>query len=632
MFTDLEGYTSTAHQNEDEALKLLGAQDRILRPLLSAHRGRKVKSMGDGLLLEFPNARDAIECAVNLQRAIHEHNARNGAETLRMRVGIHLGDVERRGTDIFGDAVNIASRIEPLADAGGVCLSEQVFDQVHNKVPYQFEKLGPRTLRGIREPIDVYRVVLPWVGEAIAPDGPTLPRIAVLPLANISPDARDEYLSDGLTEELITVLSQLSELRVIARTSVMVYKAAPKPIPQVGRELNVGTVLEGSVRRVGNQLRITVQLIDVRSQEHLWAETFDRKLDDVLAVQSEVARRVSEILKIKVGKQERQRLDRLPTVQPDSYLAYLKGRALLSAGWAGENFRNARRQFEVAVSLDPQNARAYSGLADALILLRWGHFETSHPELIEESRTHARRALEIDPDLAEAHCSLGLVHLNDSRYREAESEFQKSLALNASYAFARRAYTRLLEEEGRPEEALREIRLAEELDPQSVQILLVHVMLLAWLRKVDEARAVSERLAKLAPDSPTLYRARGYCHYAAADYRSAMQEWRRVLEMDPPREQNWTDVAVLLALTGERDRAIEIIEDVRQGRRGVASPTDMARVFAIVGNLDEAFRLLMDAVDRREPIMFHDLRIDPNYAGLRRDPRFAKFLGKMNLA
>src|SRR5580658_1872815 len=205
MFTDVAGFTEATQRDEKSALRLLDELQEVGVPLFEGHHGRQVKSMGDGLLVEFPDALNAVECAVDLQRALAERNAESGSIPLRIRIGVHLGDVERRGTDIVGDSVNVASRVEPLAEPGGICLSEHVVAQVRNKVSYRLENIGARTLKGVRDPVGVYRVILPWADAGSMSTGEA-PRLAVLPLANISPDSRDEYFADGLTEELISVL------------------------------------------------------------------------------------------------------------------------------------------------------------------------------------------------------------------------------------------------------------------------------------------------------------------------------------------------------------------------------------------------------------------------------------------
>ncbi|MGP8077692.1 MAG: adenylate/guanylate cyclase domain-containing protein [Thermoplasmata archaeon] len=228
-----------------------------------AHEGREIKSTGDGFLVEFDSALRAVQCAIDIHQNLAERNAMPSVTPIRLRIGVHLGDVEERDGDIFGDSVYVASRIEPLADPGGICISEPVFGQVRNKISNQFEKLEPKALKNVRYPLDVYRVVLPWTGGPPPARSPGPARLAVLPFVNISPDPNDEYFADGLTEEMITVLSQLRELRVIARTSVSQYQANPKSVSQIGAELGVDAVLEGSVRKSVDQLRITVQLIDV---------------------------------------------------------------------------------------------------------------------------------------------------------------------------------------------------------------------------------------------------------------------------------------------------------------------------------------------------------------------------------
>jgi adenylate cyclase len=284
--------------------------------------------MGDGFLAEFDSALRAVQCAIDIHQHLHDRNSQPGITPIQLRIGIHLGDVEQRGSDIFGDAVNVASRIEPVATPGGLCISGQVFDQVRNKIPNRLEKLPPTALKGLEVPIDIYRVVLPWtVPESPSRDsGPT--RLAVLPFANISPDPKDEYFADGLTEEMITVLSQLRELRVIARTSVTPYKSTSKGVAQIGTELGVDSVLEGSVRKAGDELRITVQLIDVATQEHTWASTYDRKLEKVFAVQAEIAREVAEALKVGLRAAEQSRLESRPPVRAD-FLPRLPERAYL---------------------------------------------------------------------------------------------------------------------------------------------------------------------------------------------------------------------------------------------------------------------------------------------------------------
>jgi TolB-like protein/class 3 adenylate cyclase len=370
MFTDMVGYTALTQQNEGLSLELLEEHQRLLRPLFAQYHGREIKTMGDAFHVEFASALEAVRCAIEIQKTLIEHNASSPPEKkIQIRIGIHLGDVTPRAQDIFGDAVNIASRIEPLAEPGGICISQQVYDQVHNKLDRPPISLGKHELKNVAAPLEVYRVVLPWekrqirdtaqrasrspgkralvvtvaaltmiiltgaylwqshkISTQVQANPPEKPRIAVLPLDNFSSDPQNQYFADGLTDELISTLSKISGLRVIARTSVMQYKQTKKTVAEIGQELQVGTVLEGSVQKEGDKARISVQLVDTRSQEHLWAEDYDNKLlGDVFAIESDVAERVAQALQVKLVGSEKQDVTNNPTDNPEAYDLYLLG-------------------------------------------------------------------------------------------------------------------------------------------------------------------------------------------------------------------------------------------------------------------------------------------------------------------
>ena len=547
---------------------------------------------------------------------------------LSVRVGIHLGDVLREGDDILGDAVNIASRIEPLAEPGGVCLSEQVATQVRNKVPYQLEDLGRKSLKGVQDPVGVTRVVMPWTASETSAKGPAVPRLAVLPFSNISPDPRDEYFADGLTEELITILSQLQNLQVIARTSVIQYKSAPKPIPQIGAELGVTAILEGSVRKSDDQLRITVQLIDVGSQAHTWANTYDRKLDDIFSIQTEVAKRIAKALKVKLRKAEESRLDERPKVRPDSYLAYLRGRNLMGSSFEEGVLEEARTQFQLAVSLDPRNAAAYSGLADTTNLIGLFHHPDAREGWMRESRTLAEKALELDPDLAEAHSSLALILYNDLKWAAAEREFEKAIALRPSYSNARMYYAQMLMEEVRPDEALRESALAGESDPQSVTGLAIHTQFLVAVRRMEAAWTCLERLQEIDRAGRGYFPTLAYYHLAKRDLQQARQALDRADQVAPGLA--WLQSIFWHVRSGELNRARSLLEQVTARPKRERS-YELAEAHALLGDLEGCFRLLDQAASERIAA-FQFLRNDPDFEPVRRDPRFNDILRKFDLS
>jgi len=331
MFTDMVGYTALGQKNESLSLSLAGEQRKLLRPIFKRHGGREVKTMGDAFLVEFPSALEAARCALDIQRATREFNISLPEEKrVHLRVGVHVGDVVESQGDISGDAVNVASRIESLAKAGGVCLTRQVYDHIHNKFELPLTSLGEKQLKSVSIPVEVYKMVMPWEGD-MKQEEKSLDRrrVAVLPFKNMSPDPNDEYFADGMTEELITTLSGVRELTVIARTSVMQYKDSPKRVADVGKELRTGTVIEGSVRKAANKVRITIQMVDAVTEGHLWAQNFDRQMDDIFGIQTDISKQVAKSLKVRLLRKEVERMESRAPANTSAYSAYLRGLSLI---------------------------------------------------------------------------------------------------------------------------------------------------------------------------------------------------------------------------------------------------------------------------------------------------------------
>jgi len=631
MFTDMVGFTASVQTNEADALQLLREQEELLRPLFAQHHGREIKSTGDGFLVTFDSALHAVQCAIEIQERLQERNAKRGPRLFQLRIGVHLGDIEERGNDIFGDSVNFAARIEPLAEPGGICISEPVFGQVRNKIPNSLEKLAPKVLKNVSFPMDVYKLALTWVApRALLPSsGPT--RLAVLPFANISPDPNDAYFADGLTEELITVLSRLRELRVIARTSVSQYKSTSKTISQIAAELGVNAVLEGSVRKAGDLLRITVQLIDVGTQEHTWANTYDRRLENIFAVQSDIAQRVAKQLKVKVRAADEARLGAQPPVPPASYLAYLKGRSLLQQVISRDSLERAKEQFELAISLEPKNAAAHSGLADTTREIGWYYHSGPRTTWEQAARRLTTRAIELDPNLAEAHASLGLLLWDDLEYSEAEKEFKIALSLNPSYSLGHFWYAALLEDQARADEALRELTLAEGTDPLSSKNLFQLACLLVWLGRLDEAFPRIQKLGTLEPSGRGYHNALARYHLARADLPQSLHEVQQMEETAGEPRLKPVFHALYHALSGEKEKAIVLLRLEDTLPEFAPAAWLIGWTYAELGDLDECFRWL-DRALRNRNLPLQQFRLDPRRDDVRRDPRFRELLAKMNLA
>jgi adenylate cyclase len=464
MVTDIVGFTRLTQNDEGHALACLAAHQQLLRPLFERFQGREVRVTGDGFVVEFPNTLDAVRCAVAVQDRLDEEE---GDGSLPVRIGLHVGEVVETEDDLLGDAVEIAAAVEPLAPPGGICVTRQVYEQVWNKLPAPPVGHGEHHLAGLAVPLQLYTLPRSAVTDAerAAPSLETH-RVAVLPLSNISANPGDRYLADGLTEEIIHTLAKVAELRVIAHTSVSKYRDGGKGVGEIGRELNAGTLLTGSVRVAGDRLRITVQMIDVPSEASVWSEAYDRTLEDVFAIQSDIARQVSAALKVHLLPTEKAKIAKEPTRNLEAYTEYLKGRYHWNE-WEPSSLETAVGHFERALQQDPNLALAYSGLADTYSLM--AHLGFVPPEeAYPKARAAARQALALDEGLAEAHTSLAVLAIVfDSDAVLAEEELQRAIALNPSAALAHHWYALLLAATGRSAESERERRLALDLDPDS---------------------------------------------------------------------------------------------------------------------------------------------------------------------
>ena len=370
LSADVVGYSRLMGLDEAGTLSRLNALRRgFIDPTIAAHAGRIVKLMGDGALVEFASAVDAVTCAIEIQRQLREHDAGSSkVNPIQFRIGINVGDIIIEGEDILGDGVNVAARIEGIAEPGGISISEDAWRQVQGKVAANFVDAGEQSLKNIARPVRVYRLDLAQKVVTASevprpmPAQSDKPSIAVLAFNNMSGDPEQEYFSDGISEDIITDLSKLSELRVIARNSTFTYKGKPVDVKQVGRELGVGYVLEGSVRKAGNRVRVTGQLIDAASGAHVWADRFDRDLTDIFAVQDELTQEIIAALKLKLTSEQKGRLSRKTTIDVEAYNLFLRGREQALLQTKSSN-AEARALLERAIAISPDFAAAYAYIA-----------------------------------------------------------------------------------------------------------------------------------------------------------------------------------------------------------------------------------------------------------------------------
>jgi TolB-like protein/Flp pilus assembly protein TadD len=627
MFTDIEGYTTLTQSNESSALKLLSRERELIRPVISRFAGREVKTMGDGSLIEFRSALEASECAVEMLKVLHDFN-QSAKPRILLRVGIHVGDVVLSEGDVYGDAVNIASRIEPLASGGGICISEEVYRQVRNKMPYHFLKLESNSLRNISFPIDVYRLELPWEAAPSSDVKLDRRRVAVLPFDNISPDPNDEYFSDGLTEELITVLSRVEGLEVIARTSVLRYKGGTKQVSAIGNELRVGAILEGSVRKAGDRIRVTAQLIDAVSQAHVWSGTYDRRMDDIFAVQSEIAGNVANALRLELTTHETSKVRRAKNLE--AYTMYLKGR-FASNKLDKETLLKAIEYYEKAIALEPDFAPAYAGLADTWLVL--GFFELAPPdEAFQNAKTYAKRGLELDDSLEEGHVALGrIMRMYDWQFEAAEMELKQATDLSPNLAAAHAYRAQGLATLGRIDEALAEATRALELDPFSAMTCQITGTVYLYNEHYDEAIEVYKRALELDPSLAFALDNLGLSYVQKGLFETGISLILKSLEIEGSNPLVLNDLAYSYGRAGKPEEASKILARLMEMRsKGNGFAPAIAGVYATLGEYDLAFEWLEKAFEEHSPYlasMRHDFVFDP----ISSDPRFENLVHRIGL-
>ena len=631
MYTDMVGYTALGQTNETLSLSLVEEQRKLIRPALNRHNGREVKTMGDAFLIEFPSALDAVRCAYDIQRATREFNISLPEERkIHLRVGIHLGDVVETEDDISGDAVNVASRVEPLAEDGGVCLTRQVYDHVQNKFELPLTSLGSKSLKGLASSVEVFRMTMPWAEEHASPALLDKHRVAVLPFANMSPDHEDEYFSDGMTEELIASLSSVKELTVIARTSVMKYKSSTKGALDVGKELNAGTLIEGSVRKSGDRVRITVQLIDARTEGQVWAQNYDRHLEDIFAIQTEIAKKVATKLKAQLVESEKIRLERKPAENTSTYMLYLKGRFF----WNERNKESVNRAIEcysAAIKKDASFALGYSGLADCYAVIGRNQYAQPGPSY-QSAKTYALKALELDPNLAEAHTTLGAVQGDFEHDQEAaEAEFKRAIELKPSYAWAHQLYSIYFRQNRRFEDAISENRRALELDPFSLMVNSVFVDNLWYAGDADAAIEQYKRVKELDPSFLPVHMSIIDPYVHKGMYEEALIEGETYSQgAKRPLFKRWVR-AYVEAAKGNKKESLTLLEDLHRNYKSEnISPYEICRVHILAHDYDVGFQWLQRAYDEHDS-WIHLMAVDMEFEGVRNDKRYLEMLKKVGL-
>jgi len=673
MFTDMVGYSSLSQSNETLALELLEEHRNILRPIFLKYSGKEIDTAGDSFFVEFISAVDAANCAIEIQTNLLKRNVSSEeGRQIKIRIGLHIGDVVQIGTNVHGDGVNIAARLEPLATPEGICLSEDFARAVQNKLEYPVVKKGEVILKNISSPMIIYCIQLPWVAEkklqqvherisrkkilmyAVPPtliilaiifilsilhiipplsdDNEMHTRIAVLPFINIGGDADDEYFADGMTEQIISSLSNLSGLNVIARSSIMKYKDAVRDIEQIGSELNVGTILEGSIRKSMDKTRITIRLIDVSKQQNIWAMDYDKELSDIFTVQSEIAQSIAGELELKLKLEEMERLEKRQPVNTDAFNSYLLGRFYLNRRNI-DGITRSINYFNSSVSYDSTFAPAYTGLADAYTLIAAGGYGTIPvEESISKAKLNVMKALELDEKLAEAHASLAYIKFRlEWKFDEAEIEFKKAIELGPSYAQAHEWYALLLALRGRSKEALERMKKAQELNPLSASVNNGIGRIYYFMNDLQKAIDQFNKTIKMDPNYAETHFSLGLAYEVSNKYNKAIQSYEKAAELSNRRLVILADLAYSYIANGMRNKADEIKDelDARSKTENV-SPFHYIPYYAGLKDFDKVFELLEESYQKRYGLLLY-LKADHLFDDLRNDPSYTSMIKKIGL-
>lgn len=547
LAADVVGYSRLAGADEDRTLARLRAlRSDLIDPTIAVHNGRVIKRTGDGALVEFRSVVDAVRCALEVQNGMVERNAGVPQDRrIEFRIGIHLGDVvEESDGDLMGDGVNIASRLEGVAAPGAICLSEDAYRQVKTRLDLSVSDLGPTQLKNIAEPIRVYSLRVGTAEAkatatsesvtsrpAMAP--PPKLSVAVLPFANMSGDTEQEYFADGISEDIITALSKLSQLFVIARNSSFTFKGRNVNVLEVGRNLGVRYVLEGSVRKSGNRVRITAQLVDATTGGHLWAERFDRDLTDIFAVQDDVTQQIVGALALNLTEGDQQRLATEHTDNLEAYDYFLRGREQLWRFTKAENIQG-RELLQRAIELDPKFAPAYAFLAFANMLDYGNQWSPSSSTSMQQAEVFATRAVALDDRYPYAHWALGIIELYSRRHDVAIGEAKRLIALAPNLPEGHENLGIALHYSGRSEEALGCFDRAMALNPYYPDVYLhFQAQAMFQLRRYEEAIGILKRRLVRNPDTDVsrVLLSASYGHLGR--FEEARHEWQEAFRVNP---------------------------------------------------------------------------------------------------
>jgi adenylate cyclase len=632
MFTDMVGYTALMQKDEQLAAKKKERHKKVLENSINKFKGRILQYYGDGSVSIFNSTIEGVNCAIEIQEEFVLD------PKVDVRIGIHTGDIVLEEEGIYGDGVNIASRIESIAVAGGVFISEKVYDDIKNQKHIETHEIGFFELKNVKEPIRVFAISnpgfpVPSRNELKGKLNQTTNRLAVLPFENLSADSENEYFSDGITEELMNALTKVDGLLVTSRTSSFAFKKKHEDIREIGIKLNVDKILEGSVRKAGNRVRITAQLINSADGYHLWSETYDRDLTDIFEIQDEIAGIIVNRLRESIYvKPKEEQFVKQPTDNLKAYSLYLKGVYFRNKNTPAD-VRKAIEYFEEAIKLDTRFAPAYGYCAGCYAQL--GAMGIVDPKkAFELVHQYADKAIELDNTIPEAYSVKGVAYLfYDWNWDKSFQYLSKALQLNSGSSAALFMMSFYYTITGKINEAIETLEKAVQYDPLSVSIIANLGGNYFSARRYDDAIRQADKLMELDPQTREGLQMKGFCLAMKGDWNASIEIFKEVHRLTNHPLKGLTPLAFAYAKTGQTEKAFECINKIEQRQLedpGSVLDIDISLVWWAIGNKDKAFQYLFQALDKRMA-MTASMFNSPLFEGIEQDPRFAEIKKRMNL-
>ncbi|MEO8413685.1 MAG: adenylate/guanylate cyclase domain-containing protein [Ginsengibacter sp.] len=633
MFTDIAGYTAIMGDDEQKAVDLLRKNRTVQYPIIESYGGKWIKELGDGVLASFQTATDAVLCAGAIQQAT------TTVPGLELRIGIHLGDIVFENNDVFGDGVNIASRLQALAPIGGIWVSELVHKSISNKRGINSRFMQEETLKHVKETVRIYEVNIedqqwknsPASTAASAPaKGITEKSIAVLPFVNMSNDPEQDYFGDGIAEEILNSLVHIKELKVAGRTSSFQFRSKNIDLREIGEKLGVSTVMEGSVRKQGNRLRVTAQLINVEDGFHLWSEKYDRDMDDIFAVQDEIALAITEKLKVTLLERDIRLITKTYTQNSAAYDLYLKGRFNLNR--RGRYIITGMNCFQDAIAIDPGFAPAYAGYADSCALAAFYNFSPAK-ELMPKAKLAAYKAIEIDSDLCEPYTSLGFYYaFYEWKFAEAKKNFRKAIELNPAYTVGHYWYAMLYLSwvEADFKESQKEGWVAIKIEPFSAIAHAMQTVNYYVALEYEEAVRIGKQSIDLDANSYLVYKLTALAYIGLQKYTEAIEMIQHTLRVTNRFQWSMYDLIWAYSHVGEHAAMQELINELhKRGDKEYISPYNMALAYAWSGDVESAISYLEQSFEDREPVLL-TIKTWPNVPdNLKNEPRCQELIKRI---